>query len=71
MGKKYSMSLDIYGYLKWSALFLTLNSDQIPDEKYNCRKADICVYPKERNEGLAVGNDFHIYPKGIKNSLEL
>ena len=28
----------------------TLNSDQIPADKDNCRKADLCAYLGERNK---------------------
>ena len=54
-----SVSLDICDYLKWSALALILNIDQIPVKK-NCRKANLCVYLGNRNKHLAVGNFSHI-----------
>ena len=34
----------------------TLSTDQMPADKDNCRKADLCTYLGERNEGLAVEN---------------
>ena len=59
-----SMSMGICDFLKWNAPSWTLNTDQMPADKDNYRKADLCV-------DLAVGNCFHTEPKGIGNSSAL
>lgn len=53
-----SMSSDIWEGLKWKIFTWTLNTDQMPTNKDNCRKIVLNVYIAERSKDLAVGNSF-------------
>lgn len=53
-----SMSLDIWEGLKWKIFTWTLNTDQMPTKKDNCREIVLNVYIGEGSKDLAVGNRF-------------
>ena len=55
------MSLDIWECLKLNTFTCALNTDQIPGNKDNYRKADLYIYIEERDRDLIVGIRFLDY----------
>lgn len=41
----------------------------MPDDKDNCRKANLCIYIGERNDSLAMVNCFHMKLEEKKSEL--